>query len=105
MHRGPSADPMAAPRKFSFEFYPPKTPEGAQKLEGTVRQLAQLKPDFFSVTFGAGGSTREGTLNTVLKIREAGHHAAPHISCIASTKAQLAEVIEKYRSHGIRHIV
>jgi len=96
---------VAAARQFSFEFYPPKTPEGAQKLEGTVRQLAQLKPDFFSVTFGAGGSTREGTLATVLKIREAGHHAAPHISCVASTRAALAEVITQYRAHDIRHIV
>ena len=96
---------MAIPPKYSFEFYPPKTPEGAQKLEETVRQLAQLKPDFFSVTYGAGGSTREGTLNTVLKIREAGHHAAPHISCIASTRAALAEVIANYKAHGIRHVV
>jgi methylenetetrahydrofolate reductase (NADPH) len=75
------------------------------KLEGTVRQLAQLKPDFFSCTYGAGGSTREGTLNTVLKIRAAGHHAAPHLSCVASTRESLREVIHQYRAHGIRHIV
>jgi methylenetetrahydrofolate reductase (NADPH) len=92
-------------RNFSFEFYPPKTPEGALKLQDTVKQLAQLHPDFFSVTFGAGGSTREGTLSTVLAIRDAGHAAAPHISCIASTRAGLAEVIARYRAHGIRHIV
>jgi methylenetetrahydrofolate reductase (NADPH) len=92
-------------RKFSFEFFPPKTPEGAAKLQDTVKQLAQLHPDFFSVTYGAGGTTREGTLATVLAIRDAGHHAAPHLSCIASTRAGLAEVIAQYRGHGIRHIV
>jgi methylenetetrahydrofolate reductase (NADPH) len=95
----------AAGRKFSFEFFPPKTPEGAAKLQETVKQLAQLHPDFFSVTFGAGGSTREGTLSTVLRIRDAGHAAAPHLSCIASTRATLAEVIAEYKRHGIRHIV
>ena len=93
------------PRKYSFEFYPPKTAEGMAKLQGTVRQLAQLKPDFFSCTYGAGGSTREGTLATVLQIREAGHAGAPHLSCVASTKAELREVIEQYKAHGIRHIV
>jgi methylenetetrahydrofolate reductase (NADPH) len=92
-------------RKFSFEFYPPKTPEGAAKLQETVRQLGQLKPDFFSCTFGAGGSTREGTLRTVLQIREAGYAGAPHLSCVASTRQDLRQVIEQYKSHGIRHIV
>ena len=92
-------------RKFSFEFYPPKTAEGAAKLQDTVKQLGQLHPDFFSVTYGAGGSTREGTLSTVLRIREAGHAAAPHVSCVASTRAGLEEVIDQYKAHGIRHIV
>jgi methylenetetrahydrofolate reductase (NADH) len=92
-------------RLYSFEFFPPKTPEGMTKLQATVKQLAQLKPHFFSVTYGAGGSTREGTLATVLQIREAGHAAAPHISCIASTRESLREVIGQYRGHGIRHIV
>ena len=92
-------------RKYSFEFFPPKSAEGMAKLQGTVRQLAQLKPDFFSCTYGAGGSTREGTLATVLQIRAAGHAGAPHLSCVASTKESLREVIEQYKSHGIRHIV
>jgi methylenetetrahydrofolate reductase (NADPH) len=92
-------------RVFSFEFFPPKTPEGAAKLRTTWKQLGQLKPQFFSVTFGAGGSTREGTLTTVLEIRDDGHAAAPHISCIASTRESLREVIQKYKEHGIRHIV
>ena len=89
----------------SFEFFPPKTPEGKAKLRATWQELAALKPRFFSCTFGAGGSTREGTLETVLEIRAAGHEAAPHLSCIASTRKDLAEQLERYRSHGIRHIV
>jgi methylenetetrahydrofolate reductase (NADPH) len=89
----------------SFEFFPPKTPEGAQKLRATWKQLGQLHPAFFSVTYGAGGSTREGTLATVLEIRGDGHEAAPHLSCVASSRAQLAEVIQAYKAQGIRHIV
>jgi len=92
-------------RVFSFEFYPPKTPEGVAKLRTTWKQLAQLRPAFFSVTYGAGGSTREGTLSTVLEIRDDGHHAAPHISCVAATRAALREVIHQYKDHGIRHTV
>jgi len=93
------------PRTFSFEFFPPKTSEGVQRLSATWRQLAQLKPRFFSVTYGAGGSTRERTLATVLEILQAGFEAAPHISCIGSSRADIAETIELYRSKGIRHIV
>ena len=96
---------MTAKRTYSFEFYPPKTPEAAQRLRGTVQQLGQLKPQFFSVTFGAGGSTREGTLATVLQIRDDGYDAAPHVSCVAQTKASVREVIAGYKDHGIRHIV
>jgi methylenetetrahydrofolate reductase (NADPH) len=92
-------------RDFSFEFFPPKTPEGVEKLRATRRQLAQLNPTFFSVTYGAGGSTREGTLATVLEIIGDGHRAAPHVSCVASTRESLREVIRRYREHGIRHIV
>ena len=72
-------------RQFSFEFFPPRTPEGVEKLCAARRQLAQLQPAFYSVTFGAGGSTREGTLATVLEIRGEGGEAAPHLSCIGST--------------------
>ena len=90
---------------FSFEFFPPKTPEGKAKLRATWQALATLKPRFFSCTFGAGGSTREGTLETVLEIRAAGHEAAPHLSCVASTKHDIAETLERYKSHGIRHVV
>lgn len=89
---------------FSCEFFPPRTPEGREKLRATWQQLAQLRPRFFSVTFGAGGSTREGTLETVQEIRAAGHAAVPHLSCIASTRAEIAAQLERYRAHGIRHL-
>lgn len=94
-----------ASRVFSFEFFPPKTPEGKEKLRATWQQLAQLKPRFFSVTFGAGGSTQQGTLETVLEIRAAGMEAAPHVSCVASSKAEIAGILARYRENGIRHIV
>ncbi|HEX4857795.1 MAG TPA: methylenetetrahydrofolate reductase [NAD(P)H], partial [Usitatibacteraceae bacterium] len=96
---------MTDTRNFSFEFFPPKTPEGAAKLRDTVRQLGQFKPSFFSVTFGAGGSTQEGTLKTILEIRAAGHHGAPHISCIGSTRESIRHTIHAYKDAGIRHTV
>lgn len=94
-----------ASRVFSFEFFPPKTTEGKARLRATWQQLAQLKPRFFSVTFGAGGSTQQGTLETVLEIRAAGQEAAPHVSCVASSKAEIAAILARYRENGIRHIV
>jgi len=95
----------ASERLFSIEFFPPRTPEGVEKLRMARRQLAQLSPAFFSVTFGAGGSTREGTLATVLEIRAEGLSAAPHISCVSSTRENIRGVLSQYRSHGIRHLV
>jgi len=93
------------PRSYSFEFFPPKTDEGVAKLRAAWNQLAQLKPRFFSVTYGAGGSTRERTLGTVLEIRQAGHEAAPHLSCIGSSRADITATLDLYKSKGIRHIV
>jgi len=93
------------PRTFSFEFFPPKTPEGVDKLRTARRQLAQLRPKFFSVTYGAGGSTRERTLETVLEIQAEGSAAAPHLSCIGSSREDLRAVLAQYKAHGIRHIV
>ena len=92
-------------KTYSVEFFPPRSAEGVAKLRAARMQLAQLKPAFCSVTFGAGGSTREGTLATVLEIRSDGLPAAPHISCIGSTRESLREVLTEYRSHGIRHLV
>jgi methylenetetrahydrofolate reductase (NADPH) len=93
------------PRVFSFEFFPPRTAEGMEKLRVTRAQLAQLKPRFFSVTFGAGGSTRERTLETVVEIQQQGFEAAPHISCVGSSRESLSAVLEQYKASGIRHIV
>jgi methylenetetrahydrofolate reductase (NADPH) len=90
---------------FSFEFFPPRTAEGMEKLRVTRAQLAQLKPRFFSVTFGAGGSTRERTLETVVEIQQQGFEAAPHISCIGSSRESLAAVLVQYKASGIRHTV
>jgi methylenetetrahydrofolate reductase (NADPH) len=96
---------MADVRTFSFEFFPPRTPAGKDKLRATWQQLGLLKPKFFSVTFGAGGSTKAGTLETVLEIGRAGFEAAPHISCVASTRAEIGAILEQYKAAGIRHIV
>ena len=93
------------PRLFSFEFFPPNTPEGAEKLRTTTEELAALKPKFFSVTYGAGGSTRERTLDTVLNIRATGYAAAPHISCVASTHDNIREWLQRYKDNGIKHLV
>ena len=92
--------------KFSFEFFPPRTPEAVGKLQMTQERLAQLKPDFFSVTFGAGGSTRERTFETVQDIRQkTGISAAPHISCIGFMSSDIREVLMTYKEAGIKHTV
>ena len=93
------------PRTFSFEFFPPRNEEGRVKLRETIQQLAQLKPKFFSVTFGAGGSTREGTYETVREIQAQGQHAAPHISCMGTTRSDIRALLDGYRQLGIRHLV
>ncbi len=90
---------------FSFEFFPPKTAEGAEKLRATRKQLARLHPKFFSVTFGAGGSTRDRTLETVREIQADGSEAAPHLSCIGSTHDNIREILNEYKGQGIRHLV
>ena len=92
-------------RTISFEFFPPNTDEGAEKLAGTARELALLKPKFFSVTYGAGGSTQARTLKAVLDLRAAGYAAAPHISCIGSTRAGLRATLQQYKDSGITHVV
>jgi methylenetetrahydrofolate reductase (NADPH) len=91
---------------YSFEFFPPKTPEAVGKLQLTQERLAKLNPDFFSVTFGAGGSTRLRTFETVQEIREkTGIEAAPHISCIGQMTNEIREVLDTYMAAGIRRIV
>ncbi|MEN3366498.1 MAG: methylenetetrahydrofolate reductase [Burkholderiales bacterium] len=90
---------------FSIEFFPPKTPEGVEKLRVTRAKLAELHPKYFSVTFGAGGSTQKGTLETVVEIRREGHDAAPHLSCMGSSRESLRAILDEYKSHGIKRIV
>ena len=90
---------------ISFEFFPPKTAEGIEKLRETRKELARFNPEFFSVTFGAGGSTRDRTMETVLEIQREGFQAAPHISCISSSKAEIRELLKAYRTHGIKRLV
>ncbi|SEF82348.1 methylenetetrahydrofolate reductase [NAD(P)H] [Nitrosomonas ureae] len=90
---------------FSFELFPPQTPQGIEKLRFTRQQLAQFNPKFFSVTFGAGGSTRERTFETVLEIQSEKHVVAPHLSCIGSTQQNIRIILEKYYEIGIRRIV
>ena len=92
--------------KYSFEFFPPRTPEAAAKLLATSERLSKYRPDFFSVTFGAGGSTRARTFETVLDIQKrTGVQGAPHISCIGQTLDEIGDVLEQYKSAGIRRIV
>ena len=92
-------------KNFSIEFFPPKTPEGVEKLRATRARLAELNPKYFSVTFGAGGSTQKGTLETVLDIKREGHEAAPHLSCIGGTRDSIRAILQEYKSHGIRRVV
>ena len=91
--------------EISIEFFPPQTDEGAAKLRVARSKLAALKPEFFSVTYGAGGSTRERTYATVFEIQEEGHQAAPHLSCIGSTRESIREVLAAYQARGIRRLV
>lgn len=91
--------------ELSIEFFPPQTAEGAEKLRGVRAQLAELKPSFFSVTYGAGGSTRERTFATVKEIAASGCEAAPHLSCIGSTRDGIREILNEYAEAGIRRIV
>ena len=93
------------PQQFSFEFFPPKTPEGAEKLSKVRDTLGALNPKYFSVTFGAGGSTQQGTFDTITSIQEAGFNAAPHLSCIGSTKENIREILKSYMDKGINRIV
>ena len=96
---------MAAAVPISFEFFPPNTPVGDEKLKTVVQELGALKPEFFSVTYGAGGSTRDKTLATVVSIADAGHEAAPHLSCVGSTREQLQEILATYRARKIQRVV
>ncbi len=90
---------------LSLEFFPPKTSEASDKLRATAEQLSAVAPDYVSVTYGAGGSTREGSLDTVRQMLPIFQRVAPHLSCIGATAAQLHELIALYQAMGIDRIV
>ena len=96
---------LQLPIPVSFEFFPPNTPVGSEKLKTVVAELADAQPEFFSVTYGAGGATRDKTLSTVADIAALGHAAAPHLSCIGSTRENIAEILGTYRRQEIRRLV
>jgi len=97
---------MSSTGSFSFELSPPRTPEAAAKLPAVIGTLAELKPKYFSVTYGAGGSTQEGTYETIMSVvRNTGVEAAPHLTCVGSTKAHIAGLLQRYKDAGIRRIV
>lgn len=91
--------------RFSFEFFPPRTEVGVEKLRDVHHELAALKPDFFSVTYGAGGSTRDGTRQTVTSIKQAGSDVAPHLSFGGSSKEDIAALLHAYKEMGINRLV
>jgi len=95
----------SATRSYSFELFPPKTAEGLAKLATEVERLRAVAPEYVSVTYGAGGSTRERTFETVALLREQGIDTAPHLSCIGSSRAELREILHRYYEDGIRRIV
>ncbi|MFZ6769128.1 methylenetetrahydrofolate reductase [NAD(P)H] [Undibacterium sp. Di26W] len=90
---------------FSIEFFPPKTAEGTEKLRATRAKLAELKPKYFSVTFGAGGTTQQGTLDTVTEIRREGHDAAPHLSCVGGTRESIRAILDEFKANDIHRLV
>ena len=96
---------MAGSVPISFEFFPPNTPVGSDKLKTVVADLAAVQPEFFSVTYGAGGATRDKTLATVQDIAALGFDAAPHLSCVGSTREGIREILATYRAQGIRRLV
>ncbi len=91
---------------YSFELFPPRTPAGWEKLPGLIKSLSTAKPEFFSVTYGAGGSDQEGTYDTLMKVvDECGIEAAPHLTCVGSSRQKIGELLDRYKSAGVRRIV
>jgi len=92
-------------QSVSFEFFPPRTEEGNLKLNKTIKTLSEFNPEFFSVTFGAGGSTKTKTLETVLSIEASNNNGVPHLSCISSSKEEIRSILSEYKSHDIKHLI
>jgi len=96
----------ARPTTFSFEFFPPKTPEGSQTLFDTIRQLETCRPDFVSVTYGAGGSTREVTHDLVVRLRkETSLDPIPHLTCVGHGETDISAILERYAEVGVSNIL
>lgn len=97
---------MGSQLSFSFELFPPRTPEGVAKLPAVIGQLAAVRPNYFSITYGAGGSTQDGTYETLVTVvKQTGAEAAPHLTCVGSTRAHIAALLERYRGAGAKRIV
>jgi methylenetetrahydrofolate reductase (NADPH) len=97
---------MNSRHNFSFELFPPRTPEGVAKLPAIISQLAAVQPDFFSITYGAGGSDQDGTYETLMTVvKHTGAETAPHLTCVGSTRAHITAQLERYREAGARRIV
>ncbi|HEY0250158.1 MAG TPA: methylenetetrahydrofolate reductase [NAD(P)H], partial [Kofleriaceae bacterium] len=92
-------------KSISFEFFPPRTPEGTEKLRAVRRELGAFSPEFYSVTFGAGGTTREGTLAAVTELHRDAIAAAPHLSCVGASIDEMREALGHYRDLGVRRLV
>ena len=105
MNQAPSSHLPTDPLAVSIEFFPPKTPEGVEKLLMVRQKLYALKPQFFSVTYGAGGSTQDGTLQTVQAILADGFAAAPHFSCIGATRDSVRAQLVDFKATGIQRMV
>ena len=91
---------------FSFELFPPRTPEGVAKLPAVIGQLASVRPNYFSITHGAGGSDQDGTYETLMTVvRHTGVEAVPHLTCVGSTRAKVGELLDRYRAAGVKRIV
>jgi methylenetetrahydrofolate reductase (NADPH) len=91
---------------LSFELFPPRTPEGVAKLPAVIGRLAEVQPDYFSITYGAGGSDQEGTYETMMTVvRHTGIEAAPHLTCVGSTRSHIAALLDRYREAGVKRIV
>jgi len=97
---------MSTSKKFSFELFPPRTPEAAEKLPGVIARLAEAGPEYFSITYGAGGSDQGGTYQTLMAVAQhSGVEAAPHLTCIGSTRENIAALLDRYREAGVHRIV
>jgi len=96
---------MSSKQTVSLEFFPPRDIAAQEKLVRSAKQLLALHPEYVSVTFGAGGSTRSGTADTVRMMQNLGCDTAPHLSCIGATRAMLGEILDAYRAQGVRRIV